>query len=150
MRRMFALLSIVSLLAFVAMVFLWVRSYSVLDAVLKARRGGELRALVSERGRIHLDVVQSWFADEPLAWWAVEPWQYQPGGRIVRVFDVPHWAFAVGFAAMPAVWIARVSAGRMRRRARQRHGRCAQCGYDLRASGDRCPECGALARIARS
>jgi hypothetical protein len=30
-------------------------------------------------------------------------------------------------------------------RKRSRPGRCAQCGYDLRATPDRCPECGRVA-----
>jgi 4-amino-4-deoxy-L-arabinose transferase-like glycosyltransferase len=50
----------------------------------------------------------------------------------------PHWAAFAAFALPPLAWrIARV-----RRRRRNRHGLCPSCGYDLRASPQRCPECG--------
>jgi hypothetical protein len=53
------------------------------------------------------------------------------------------WAFpmelpALLFAAFPALTIRRA----LRRRNRRRRGRCLQCGYDLRASAERCPERG--------
>jgi hypothetical protein len=56
---------------------------------------------------------------------------------------VREWAFpmelpALLFAAFPALTIRRA----LRRRNRRQRGRCLECGYDLRASTKRCPECG--------
>lgn len=57
--------------------------------------------------------------------------------------EIPEW-FVIGApAVLPVLWIAR----RVRtniRAARAARGHCAHCNYDLCATPDRCPECGAI------
>jgi len=55
---------------------------------------------------------------------------------------VPLWAIALAFSALP---VFRALRWRRRRRARRARsaGLCPACGYDLRATPERCPECGA-------
>jgi hypothetical protein len=51
---------------------------------------------------------------------------------------LPLWAPALATALLPAIWIR----GATRNRRRRRAGLCPACGYDLRATPGRCPECG--------
>ena len=51
---------------------------------------------------------------------------------------LPAWLTLPATAALPGLWAAR---WRRRRRA-ARAGSCSRCGYDLRATPGRCPECG--------
>ena len=52
---------------------------------------------------------------------------------------LPHWSAALALAALPSAWTLRL----LRQRRRATAGLCRACGYDLRASPGRCPECGA-------
>ena len=53
----------------------------------------------------------------------------------------PLWSVVAATALLPAVWLLRAQSRRNRRRRQQ----CVNCGYDLRASPKRCPECGTAA-----
>src|SRR5688572_9216250 len=53
-------------------------------------------------------------------------------------FGLPHWFLALLFAILPALHLRAL----IRSRRRRRIGHCPRCGYDLRATPERCPECG--------
>lgn len=66
-------------------------------------------------------------------------------GYEMRVISFRCWFVAIAFAVFPLYRFA----ARQRRRRRiaiARQGRCINCGYDLRATPDRCPECGTVAK----
>ena len=54
------------------------------------------------------------------------------------VLGFGYWPFVVVFCILPGLHLFRWFKAQRRRR----QGRCRVCGYDLRASRDRCPECG--------
>ena len=62
-------------------------------------------------------------------------------------FRVPYWLVVPVTAIVPAIYLRRLAG--LRRRFRTRRGLCGGCGYDLRATSERCPECGeAVAKTA--
>jgi len=50
----------------------------------------------------------------------------------------PHWFLVLLFAILPTLHLRAI----LRSRKRLQRGLCPVCGYDLRATPDRCPECG--------
>jgi hypothetical protein len=105
-----------------------------------------------------------------LAWWAgdrwMSSWVFPLPNRIPKLADgcpwrwfgfgagapgpfdnryrvvVPHWFIVLTTALLPVRW----TVVRSRARRAFRNCRCGRCGYDLRATPDRCPECGTLAK----
>ncbi len=92
---------------------------------------------------------------EPLKWLRTGPegrlnrlgfyfWRgEQPKQRIIlmRVIGIPWWAPTILFSILPITTIVFTF---LRRRPRTKN-LCPTCGYDLRATPDRCPECGTAA-----
>jgi len=54
----------------------------------------------------------------------------------------PYWAIIALSLLLPTGW----AALHLWKRKRHPEGHCRKCGYDLRATPDRCPECGAVPR----
>jgi hypothetical protein len=62
----------------------------------------------------------------------------------VRGFElrVPHRVLMLAFAVAPALYAGDLLRAWVLKRRRRAKGLCETCGYDLRASTERCPECG--------
>jgi hypothetical protein len=61
-----------------------------------------------------------------------------------RELVAPLWELAAAWVILPVIWLVRWRSQRLKRLA----GCCRVCGYDLRATPDRCPECGAIPTTA--
>jgi hypothetical protein len=162
-RRLVTILASVSLVLFAATLGLWVQSHFVDDMLLYRVKHGDSGfseyMLEDVRGSLffathtspaslpptvrdgfdheRVDASRVRVMKETLVWRIGFGFNRQPGGWVLQL---PLWLFAIVFLAGPAY----VFSLRMRTRRRARAGRCAACGYDLRASPERCPECGTL------
>jgi hypothetical protein len=148
--------SVASLVLCVATGVLWVRSYRACDRIVFCGSERAL-ALTSERGALDFsDLPQQW-VNRPVGWsWMTGelrplPIQRPPfgfraddngtsWGRCTFAY-APHAAACVALGILPALAVPRL-VGRYRRARRSARSLCVSCGYDLRATPDRCPECG--------
>ena len=169
-RRLLNLLAAVSLVLCSASVLLWIRCTHKWGVVSWQRPGGVAYVAVSARGELFLARAQLSETDAPVGFlcrWdnnaalgdqddpspatriglkttpTSVPRQWKPDGygseRVpARCVYLPYWFLTALFVAVPVWTFVRW----LRSRVRRRPGHCEKCGYDLRATPDRCPECG--------
>jgi hypothetical protein len=156
----------------VAVLVLWFRSQFVRDGVARAPDADtpvNTTVLVSNRGSLILFRISASWADPswPMRWsysasepepvvgfldlkvyaragfyWAHDhPFTGPDESMRFLLVGVPLWLLAIVFGAAPTLWLVR------RRRHRYARGMCQRCGYDLRASPARCPECGMVLAV---
>jgi hypothetical protein len=169
-RWLFTALSALSIMLFAITALLWVRSYWVNDSFSRYRTGGECYTVESCHGAVYVSWTQdavplihdSWTStSEP----SFEPWEGGWGVTESRVlplkvftFDpsaivrtsapvtcviVSHWFLFLCFIVTPVSWLR----SRLRMRRRKVLGLCPSCGYDVRATPERCPECGSVPTV---
>lgn len=80
-------------------------------------------------------------AEELVGTWGTD--HYDRGVR--WQLTLPIWSLLAAASVLPAAWLGLVIVRRRARARARRAGRCSSCGYDLRATPGRCPECGAAA-----
>ena len=161
-RRPLNLLAALSLVLFVAACVMWVRGYFVGDAwdwpTPTGRAGVDSCRGSLSMGRVDVPpaalatiprghLFTSKPADRAAAERLTPAWSFagfavvraHVGGMSATELRVPYWLLVLATGVPPAVHLHR------RSRAAKRAGTCPRCGYDLRATPDRCPECGTTA-----
>jgi hypothetical protein len=156
-RRLFTVLSALSLLLFAAVCVLWVRSYQLVDQYVSNRKTGTVVGVQNIRGQVLL-ISHTYGPGSPMpgafhdgyARLPAKPALPVDGGRSLpgfayterdegslqmksRILAVPHWALLIALALVPVLRVTVLS----ERRRRQRLGLCPGCGYDLRATPGR-------------
>jgi hypothetical protein len=157
-------LTLLSLLLLLATSTLWIRGHYAAEGWI---RGTEHHTFhfVSARNGIYIAWFKGMQKKTPSRWFKSPPsdfaqmfsggWRFAGLAHIRRVYTasapfaefqawtIPHWLLLIAATPIPLFRLLHSRASRRRKLA----GLCSTCGYDLRATPGRCPECGGVAPI---
>jgi hypothetical protein len=125
-NRIFGVMVALSSILCIAAIALWIQSY---EFPLKYWPISPDSGLMSDWGSFRL---------------LIAPTQPPPKSHAIAIdadeYHAPYWIIVSVFALPPTLWLFRLR----RHRLLMKRGICRTCGYDLRATPDRCPECGTI------
>ena len=142
-------LTILSLIRLLLSVVLWGVSYFNVWCAARTQDysdvGATHRALAARQGSCQMFIIGSQTPLPVLTWrgfWNFDTkWDFRNEGceaNVCMLWSFPLWLPTLLFFSMFLLRFIPF----YRRRKRKKLGLCLKCGYDLRASKDRCPECG--------
>ena len=153
-RRLLQVLIAMSAVLCVGSLYAWGRSYWPEDFGLRSYRGRLVVLMTSGNYSSYNEKGTTSYRSTARLWQdfhRMAQSQWQGLGFSYAAADIPYGAYRLVAIPYPLVILATAVApawwawhARILRR-RKRQGCCAGCGYDLRGSGDRCPECGMTA-----
>ena len=158
-RRLFTIVSAVSLLLCLATLAMWVRSYWRVDRFRTTRTSSAQAWLYSANGAIVFvrfdGPTGSFLPNSALTVLPRSEWRCLGLGASresmalvngSQVWDLSEfhikWAFLFWISLGAAILFGHLVIHAIRRWRDATHGKCQGCGYDLRATPERCPECG--------
>ena len=159
-----SILAALSAVLTVILLCLWARSCWVGDSILYAATD-RYCFLKSVDGAIYVGIIKQRLipVDTRFSVFDIDPglhafigWSFRrlsprayfgvgPETNLLWTYSLSYWLLVIVFSVIPSMWLYNWWV----RRRRRTIGACLQCGYDLRASKDRCPECGAAIAVTR-
>ena len=178
-RWMFNGLTALSLMLCVTTVVVWIRSEFDWDSWFEAypdsaaSRNWTAKAIITDSGRLAI-LRDQMIGQKPVVhsrpWTHIPPHSYSPPGphgsmnnvhwlwfyhgpfngpaHVRTELIVRLWMIALLTSVVPVVWLWRWRL-RCRTQWRRKNRWCTSCGYDLRATPERCPECGTVVAKAK-